>query len=163
LEALFTRYGTDKAEHDHDYLYASILRNRGFALNVLEIGIGELGEKPGASLRAFREFLRAANIYGADIKRRILFQESRIKTFFVNQTILESFSAISEDSECCEFDLIIDDGLHSPNGNIASLMFACKNLREGGWFVVGDIRDSPVCARTLETPVPPSCDSLMSA
>jgi hypothetical protein len=139
LEALFHRYGTDKGEHDYHFLYASILRNRGSALNMLEIGIGALGAKPGASLRAFREFLPYANIYGADIDRRILFQEHRIKTFFVDQTKLESFGAISEGSECCEFDLIIDDGLHSPNGNIASLIFACKNLREGGWFVVEDI------------------------
>ena len=38
-----------------------------------------------------------------------------------------------------KFDLIIDDGLHSPNANIASLIFACNSLRQGGWFVVEDI------------------------
>ena len=38
-----------------------------------------------------------------------------------------------------KLDLIIDDGLHSPDANIATLIFACENLKKGGWFVVEDI------------------------
>ena len=94
--------------------------------------------RPGASLRAFKEFLPEANIYGADIDRRILFEEDRIKTFFVDQTNPGSFAAVATQINC-KFDVIIDDGLHSPNANIATLVFACNNLKQGGWFIVEDI------------------------
>jgi hypothetical protein len=39
-----------------------------------------------------------------------------------------------------KFNIIIDDGLHAPNANIATLIFACENLKENGWFVVEDIQ-----------------------
>ena len=151
LKLLFDKFGSDKAQQDYHYFYGSILNDRTQPLNMLEIGLGtnytdvvsHMGRhgRPGASLRAFREFLPNANIYGADIDKRILFEEPRIKTFFVDQTKLASFDAISSALEC-QFDLIIDDGLHSPNANLASLIFACKNLKRGGWFVVEDISTS---------------------
>ena len=64
--------------------------------NLLEIGLGSnntdlvssMGKegKPGASLRAFRDFCINAEVIGADIDKRILFKEDRIKTFYVDQT-----------------------------------------------------------------------------
>jgi hypothetical protein len=45
---------------------------------------GEDNFKPGGSLRTFQKYLDA-NVYGADFDKKILFQEKRIKTFFVNQ------------------------------------------------------------------------------
>ena len=38
--------------------------------------------KPGASLRAWRDYFENALIYGADIDKNILFKENRINTFF---------------------------------------------------------------------------------
>src|SRR5262249_11788984 len=72
------------------------------------------------------------------VDRRILFEESNIKTFFVDQTEPDTFDYISTKVDS-NFDLIIDDGLHCLNANIATLIFACKNLKKGGWFVVEDI------------------------
>ena len=95
--------------------------------------------RPGGSLRAFRDFLPTARIYGADIDRRILFSEDRITTFYVDQTDPTSLAALANliDSQ---FDLIIDDGLHSPNANLAVLGFGLNKLKIGGWLVVEDIR-----------------------
>jgi hypothetical protein len=155
LKLLFDKYGSDKAVPGLDYhhVYGSILETLGPAIDILEIGLGtnypdvasNMGAKgrPGASLRAFKEFLPEARIYGADIDRRILFKESRISTFFVDQTKPETFQYIS-DEVGHEFDLIIDDGLHSPNANLATLIFACKNLRRGGWLIVEDISPAAV-------------------
>ena len=94
--------------------------------------------QPGASLRAFREFLPRAEIYGADIDRRILFEDERIHTFFLDQTNPQSFDVLGA-SIPTDFDLIIDDGLHSPNANIATLSFGLGKLKIGGWLVVEDI------------------------
>jgi hypothetical protein len=115
---------------------------------VLEIGMGTnntdvvsnmgMAGKPGASLRAFRDYLAQAKIYGADIDRRILFAEDRIQTFFVDQTAPDSFVALSKQVPC-ELDLIIDDGLHSPNANLETLRFALSRIKRGGWAVIEDI------------------------
>jgi len=149
LKHSFNTYGSDKCTH-HNYhlLYGSILKNKESITAVLEIGLGTnntdvvsnmsaLG-KPGASLRAFRDTLPHALIYGADVDKRILFKEERIKTFFVDQTNLESFNMLNEHTKE-KFDLIIDDGLHAPNANIATLTFALGKLKPGGSFVIEDI------------------------
>jgi hypothetical protein len=61
----------------------------------------------------------------------------------VDQTNLESFRCISDEAKH-KFDLIIDDGLHSPNANLVTLIFACNNLKQGGWVVVEDISPAAV-------------------
>ena len=148
LKSLFDYFGSDKATHDYHLLYGSILADRNSVTNLLEIGIGtnnpdvvsHMGRRgrPGASLRAFRDFLPQAMIYGADIDSRILFEEDRIKTFLLDQTERESWGLLSAAVDH-DFDLIIDDGLHSPNANIATLLFGLERLKIGGWLVVEDI------------------------
>lgn len=149
LKELFDQYGSDKGDTDHRYhlLYGALLASTD-ASALLEIGLGtnnvnvvsNMGSrgKPGASLRAFRDYLPSAQIYGADVDRDVLFDEERISTFFVDQTDLDSFSALSGVVPA-EFDLIIDDGLHSPNANIATLVFGLGRLKIDGYFLVEDI------------------------
>jgi len=155
LKSMFDKYGSDKANrHNYHHLYGAILADRRDALvNLLEIGLGtnypdlpsSMGSsgRPGASLRAFAEFLPRAHVYGADIDRRILFQETRITTLFVDQTDPASFRTLASELNC-QFDIIIDDGLHAPNANIATLSFACENLKNDGWFVVEDIESAAI-------------------
>lgn len=40
---------------------------------------------PGASLKVWRDYFKNAQIYGGDIDKDILFEEDRIKTYFVDQ------------------------------------------------------------------------------
>jgi hypothetical protein len=105
-------------------------------LRLLEIGLGTnnpdvvstmgASGKPGASLRAFRDFLPNARVFGADIDGRILFEEERILTYYVDQTRSISFDELADKLGNEGFDLVIDDGLHSPNANIATMIFARK-------------------------------------
>jgi hypothetical protein len=149
LKTKLDQYGSDKARlHDYHYLYGPILKDRDKIRGVLEIGMGTnntdsvsnmgMEGRPGASLRAFRDFLKNADIYGADIDKRILFNEDRIKTFYVNQVDVESFDLL-ERSVPSDLDLIIDDGLHAPDANIATLAFAINKIKAGGWVVIEDI------------------------
>jgi hypothetical protein len=73
LKALFDEHGSDKANvHGYHPLYAAILDDPSAALSVLEIGLGtnntdvasNMGAagRPGASVRAFRDFLPNAAI-----------------------------------------------------------------------------------------------------
>lgn len=149
IKMVFDKHGSDKSiAHDYHHLYGTILAEPNAPMDILEIGLGtnntdvvsNMGDSgiPGASLKAFKEFLPRARIYGADVDKRILFEEDRIKTFFVDQTDFRSFNNIT-DTVGHKFDLIIDDGLHSPNANIATLAFALHTLKQDGWFVVEDI------------------------
>jgi SAM-dependent methyltransferase len=142
--------GSDQASgHRYHAVYGARLARPPAVTAVLEIGIGTNNEDiasnmgreghPGASLRAFRDALPGARIYGADIDPRILFHEERIETFFVDQTRLDSFEELGR-AIVGELDLVIDDGLHAPNANLATLLFALPRLRQGGWLVVEDIK-----------------------
>jgi SAM-dependent methyltransferase len=151
LKELCDRHGSDKAtRHDYHLLYGPLLAERDSVTAVLEIGLGTnnpavvsnmgIDGKPGASLRAFREFLPHAQIFGADVDQDILFAEERISTFFVDQTDPRSFAGLAEATQAIEFDLIIDDGLHSPNANLATILFGLGGrLKAGGSLVVEDI------------------------
>jgi cephalosporin hydroxylase len=94
--------------------------------------------KPGASLRAFRDYLENINVYGADFDKRILFEENRIKTFYVDQTDPKTFLNLSKKIDS-DFDLMIDDGLHSPNANLNSLAFFKNKIKKGGYIVIEDV------------------------
>jgi hypothetical protein len=77
-------------------------------VHLLEIGLGtnntdvvsNMGSEgvPDASLRAFRDYLPNARIYGAGIDKRILFEESRIKTYFADQTDLAAAARLRSHS-----------------------------------------------------------------
>ena len=145
----FDRHGSDKTELRHHFLYANLLAEKASeALDILEIGLGtnntdcvsHMGKdgRPGASLRAFRDCLPEARIYGADIDRGCLFEEDRIETMWVDQTQPETIRELSELSGK-GYDLIIDDGLHSPDANLHVLLFALNELKPGGTLVIEDI------------------------
>jgi len=166
LKRLFDHYGSDKATvHNYHYLYGRILSAPETVESILEVGLGtnntdtpsNMGStgRPGASLRAFCEYLPRAKIFGADVDRRILFQEGRISTFFIDQTDLTTVGALSE---CLpnSMDLIIDDGLHTPDANIAILLLAIPKLRIGGWVVIEDIARASVSVWQIISSIMPS-------
>ncbi len=149
LRALFTRHGSDKATtHNYHLAYERIIWAPARAGKILEIGLGTnnvdvvstmgSGGKPGASLRAFRDYCPNAQVYGADFDKRILFTEERIRTFFVDQTDPDTFTELGQ-SIGDNFDLMIDDGLHAPNANLNSLAFFLPRIKVGGWAVIEDI------------------------
>ena len=151
LKRVFDSYGCDKSRnHDYHFVYGAVLKNLGKIDSMLEIGLGTTNTDvvsnmgkiwvPGNSLRAFREYLPGTLIYGADVDKRILFEEERIKTYFVDQTDAATIAALGEKMPG-KLDLIIDDGLHAPNANVAVLAFAFKKLKAGGWVVIEDISE----------------------
>jgi hypothetical protein len=116
--------------------------------NILEIGLGSnnlnivsnmgIFGKPGASIRAFRDYLPNSLIFGADIDHQALFEEERIRTTWVDQTNIESLDQMFNQFNVF-FDLVIDDGLHSPDANISTLIAAIARTKKGGYIVIEDI------------------------
>jgi len=153
LANLFRHYGSDKStKHNYHVVYSSILKGkRHTPLFILEIGLGTnnpalassmgVNGKPGASLRAFRDWAPQAMVYGADIDTDILFSEERIASYVVDQTRPASLTDLVSELPLGRFDLIIDDGLHTPWANFNTLNAVLGLLKPDGAFVVEDIVD----------------------
>jgi hypothetical protein len=148
----FEKYGSDKAWHKYHHFYGSIFTPASVKM-VFEIGLGTnnvdvvsnmgVAGRPGASLRAFRDFYPRAELFGADVDRRILFTEERINTFHVDQTDEQSMRSLMQGLPD-GFDLIIDDGLHSPLANLPTLRHCLPKIRKGGLVVIEDIQANTI-------------------
>jgi SAM-dependent methyltransferase len=172
LKRVFDSYGCDKSRnHDYHFVYGAVLKNLGKIDSILEIGLGTTNTDivsnmgkiwvPGNSLRAFREYLPGTSVYGADVDRRILFEEERIQTYFVDQTDASTITSLGEKIPG-QLDLIIDDGLHAPNANLAVLIFALDKVKPGGWVVIEDISEeaTPIW-RVVSSHLPPQYASYL--
>lgn len=144
--------GSDKAMAWHNYgmFYNYILATRSYKVKqILEIGIGTnnldipstMGATgvPGASLRAWKEIFPLAQVVGADVDRRILFQEPGLETYFVDQlapdTIRDLFAALNGR----KFDILLDDGLHNFEANRNVVDVAFEHVSDDGVLVVEDV------------------------
>ena len=158
LQELFNANGSDKSStHNYHLVYQPILKSlcdKYQAIDVAEIGIGSnnlttqfnmgFWGVPGASLRAFRDFSEAINVYGADIDPTILFTEERISTQQVDQfkpELIASFLHQAEGKPC----LLIDDGMHALRANMNVFIAFMDSIKESSqelperWLVIEDI------------------------
>jgi hypothetical protein len=94
---------------------------------------------PGASLRVWRDYFKNAQIYGADIDKGILFQEERIKTFYVDQLNTPSIETMWKEIGIQNFDIIIDDGLHTTDANINLFINSFDKLKKNGIYIIEDV------------------------
>ena len=149
LKKNFNKYQSDKSSvHNYHLIYGSLFKNRAKVKKILEIGLGtnnkdiisNMGKdgKPGASIKAFKSSFLNANIYGADIDKKILFKEKRIKTFYVDQTDISTLSKLYKKIGN-NFDLIIDDGPHVSNANINVILSSLEFIKKNGYLIIEDI------------------------
>jgi len=152
------RHGSDKgsvaiesSEHNYTTIYHRLLEmKRNLPMRVFELGLGtnftdvpsNMGAagKPGASLRGWAEYFPHANVFGADIDTRVLFQEERIKTFACDQTnpaLIRSMWSTKELEE--DFDLIVEDGLHEYDANVCFFENSIHKVKPDGYFIIEDI------------------------
>lgn len=155
---VMTWHGSDKGKGRHNYttVYSVLFgKLRGKSLRIFELGLGTSNPRfnasmgvsglPGASLRGWRELFPNATVFGADIDRDILFEENCIRTFYCDQ--LDSIvirDLWSQRALQGGMDIIIDDGLHTFEGNSSFLEGSLKHLRPGGIYVVEDILESTI-------------------
>jgi protein YibB len=144
--------GSDKGKGWHNYtvLYDLLFSDhRSRTRNLLEVGIGtnftdipsNVGAAgiPGASLRGWRTYFPEARVIGADVDKRVLFSEARISTFYVDQLNEDSIDDLLKNFSLIEFDIIVDDGLHTFEANSRFLTCAICKLASGGFYVIEDI------------------------
>ena len=153
------RYGSDKGSsniknswHNYSTFYYSIFKNlQNEKLRIFELGLGtndinipsNMGSngKPGASLYGWNEFFSNSLIYGADIDTNILFNTEKIKTFYCDQTNPEIIKQMWNDNNDLmeNFDIIIEDGLHTFNANVCFFENSIHKLNKNGYYIIEDI------------------------
>ena len=152
------RYGSDKGSininsswHNYTTFYYSIFKDlREKNLRVFELGLGTnnvsipsnmgIYGRPGASLYGWSEFFQNSNIFGADIDMDILFNSDKIKTFYCDQTNPEIIQKMWNESELQDnFDIIIEDGLHTFTANVCFFENSIHKLKQNGYYIIEDI------------------------
>ena len=163
LSNLCELYGTDKGyvkfekdtpygwkPHSYSIFYSSLFSHCKESIKlVFECGIGSNyldvesnmspNGKPGASLRVWKDYFTNAEIFGADIDKRILFQEERIKTFEVNQLDSSSIKEMWSKINYNNFDLIVDDGLHTHDAAVTFFLNSFEKLKKDGIYIIEDV------------------------
>lgn len=152
-----TKNGSDKGRlHNYTTVYSALFKERYHQpLRIFELGLGTNNPDlpssmgifgiPGASLRGWRELFPTALVYGADIDKRILFQENRIKTFYCNQLDCSSIAELwSQPDLQAGLDIIVEDGLHTFEANTSFLEGSLDRLRPGGVYICEDIFEDQV-------------------
>jgi hypothetical protein len=148
---IMNKNGSDKGSGHHNYttFYNFIFKDiKNETKSVFELGLGTNNISipsnmsgdgtPCGSIRGWRDYFINANIYGADIDKDILYQEDRIRTFECDQTNPKSIKEMW-DKINVEFDIIIEDGLHTFEANETFFNNSIDMLREGGIFIIEDI------------------------
>jgi len=163
LAQLCDKYGSDKGsskKSNHNYpwkphsytdFYEFMFSHRRFKIDtIFECGVGtsdlnfpaNMGAfgKAGASLRVWQDYFPKALIYGGDIDSSVLFNEGRIKTYYLDQTDPNSIVSFFQLTVQDEFDLMIDDGLHTFEAGWTLFNHSNHMLKQGGVYIIEDVR-----------------------
>jgi SAM-dependent methyltransferase len=153
LADLFNYYYSDKDTNGYTHLYSILFdKMKNDNLNILEIGIGTMvpnvpssmkgymsdNYKPGASLRAWRDYFKNSNIIGVDIQPDTIFTDERIKTYICDSTDKNSVENLMKNLNI-KFDIIIDDGYHHDIAQLNTLKNFLPHLKDGGLYIIEDI------------------------
>lgn len=163
LHGLFDLYGSDKGSviggspyypwlpHSYADVYSTLFDHCRYSVQtIFECGIGtnrtefisnmsEQG-RPGASLRAWRDYFPNAQIIGADVDSSVLFTEERIQSYSVDQTNPGSIREMWLRAGDPALDLVVDDGLHTLDAAISLLDGTWHLLRQEGIYVIEDVQ-----------------------
>ena len=147
MQAIFEKYqgngincsvGTDKGSaHSYTRVYEEVLpKFQHDPVRILEIGICS-----GGSLMAWSEFFThpRAEIVGIDLTLRYVcfnITDPRVKMLVADGTKEDTADFLGQD-----WDIVIDDGSHSPFDQATSMQIFGKRLRPGGVYVIEDILD----------------------
>lgn len=138
LEAYFEAHvvgrGIWKWRHYFDIYHRHLAKYIGLEVNVLEIGIYS-----GGSIDMWRSYFGdRANIFGVDIEDAcIAYEGDGVRIFIGDQADPEFWARFR--AEVPNIDVVIDDGGHQPDQQIATLEALLPHLRPGGIFICEDV------------------------
>jgi hypothetical protein len=136
LKNLFEKYNSDKGQkHHYDIFYDEEFKNlKEKEINFLEIGILE-----GSSLKTWIEFFPNATIFAIDIlpKNSVeILNHPRVKYLQHDSTDIKIIDEIKKWNVA--FDIVIDDGLHTPYANQKTFENIFSFLSSTGKYYIED-------------------------
>jgi hypothetical protein len=142
LQKLFKQYGCDKAsKHHYDLVYESEFA----PIKEQHLAILEVGVFKGESTQAWVDYFPNAKIFGLDVFTRVSMNQIPI----LNHPRVEAICGSSIDITITEeirkkwpgvkFDIIIDDGLHTPRANADTFKNLFPLLKQGGAYYIEDV------------------------
>lgn len=154
IDELFNAHATDKqSQNGYAPIYHALFKHlRNKPVLLLEIGIGTVtpgaycsmyghdlpGYRPGASLRAWRDYFPWGYIYGIDVQPDTMIRgEWRITTDLVDSTEAEAVRRYVGGGRL--FDIIVDDGAHIPELQMKTLHNLFPALAPNGLYVIEDV------------------------
>lgn len=145
LKQLVKDANTDKnTVHSYLDLYDSLLtRHRDTATNVLEVGIGNFGDKNGGSLQLWRDYFKTATIYGLDILSmdRVLDDlknDPRIVLYTETNAYDDAFFKANFLDK--RFDFMLDDGPHTLESMKDFIRLYSQVMTEDGILIIEDVQ-----------------------
>ena len=142
LKELFNKYGCDKAKKHH---YHTVYQPEFEPLQNEPINILEIGVFKGESASAWIDFFPNATVYGLDIFVRVsaedipILQHPRVKWLKGDSTHPSVSGAIQKAWPDVQFDIIIDDGLHTPEANAQTFKNLFPFVKSTGSYYVEDV------------------------
>lgn len=142
LVEAFDKYNCDKGHrrHRYDRVYEPALKHlQNVEFNMLEVGIFH-----GESMEAHFEYFHKANLYGIDIFGRVPEKDIPVlKKDRVNWCNCDSIAPLNDEFktmvEGIEFDVIIDDGLHTHDSQRRTFENLIPYLKKGGMYFIEDV------------------------
>lgn len=142
LEECLNYHESDKSKkHGYHQLYESYFSQRkNDYIHLLEVGIFN-----GNSIQAWLDYFPNAIIYGIDIFERIrpedisILKHPRVKWIEADSTSETVLDKIFSEWGMPSFDFIIDDGLHTPEGNMKTFSNLIYTLDSMGTYFIEDV------------------------
>jgi len=162
LSSLFASHESDKDRNGYTSLYnALFLPLKETPVSLLEVGVGTMtpganssmkgympdSYRPGASLRAWRDFFKHGMIHGMDVQSDCMITEERIESYLCNSTDANDVMAWRQARPDLSFDIVIDDGWHWDEAQLATLKHLWPLVKPGGYYVIEDVYPDSLVSR----------------
>jgi hypothetical protein len=154
LTEIANRLGTDKGtKHFEHHSYTETYQEFFYPLKdkkvkMLEIGIAD-PRFPGASIQMWTEYFSNLEFIGFDINSNCKeYEKGNVKIFIGDQSVTEDLN------QCVnkyggDYDIIIDDGLHTHFHHIKSFESLYPHLKENGLYIIEDLHAYD-CSTTIQ-------------
>jgi hypothetical protein len=154
LDELLNAHASDKqSQNGYAPIYHAMFKHlRNLPVTLLEIGIGTViqgacssmyghdlpGYRPGASLRAWRDYFPNGLVHGIDVQLdTMILDEPRITTAICDSTDARAVAAYLQQAP--PFDIVIDDGVHLAPLQLETLRHFYPGLKPNGLYVIEDV------------------------
>lgn len=147
LESLIDNSLTDKnTSHSYMGLYDTLLKNKKeTAVNVLEVGIGDFGQKNGGSIKLWRDYFTKATIYGLDIlsSDRVideLLTDNRVVLYTSTDAYNVDFFTTHFLNKNIKCDFMLDDGPHTLESMKKFIQLYSQLMTDDGILIIEDVQ-----------------------